>query len=140
MLEYIEKNNLPIQQFVISSSTSLDDIKNEILDNANVSICHISKIGKYKDKILHKEYQYLSIIPYNTSKSTAVNFLTNYLSIEKEDTIAIGDNLNDIEMIKNSGIGIALANAYDEVKAIADYTTKTAASEGGFAEALYKFI
>ena len=43
-------------------------------------------------------------------------------------------------MIKSSGIGIAVANAYNEVKDIADYTTHNSASDGGFAEALYKFL
>jgi len=43
-------------------------------------------------------------------------------------------------MIKNSGIGIALANAYTEVKNISDYITHNSVSEGGFAEALYKFL
>lgn len=140
VLDYIERNNLSIQQFVISSLNSLADIKEQILNNAKISISHVSKSGRYKDKILNKEYEYLSIIPYNTSKSTAVNFLSDYLSINKEDTIAIGDNLNDIDMIKDSGIGIAVANAYNEVKDIADYTTYNSASEGGFAEALYKFL
>ena len=140
ILDYIEKNNLPIQQFVISSLGSLDNIKNEITNNTKVSISQISKYGKYKDKILNKEYEYLSIIPSNTSKSNAVNFLTKYLEINQEDTIAIGDNLNDIDMIKSSGIGIAVANAYNEVKNIADYTTINSVSDGGFAEAIYKFI
>ena len=91
ILDYIEKNNLPIQQFVISSLSSLDYIKSEISNNTEVSISQISKYGKYKDKILNKEYEYLSIIPSNTSKSSAVNFLTKYLEINQEDTIAIGD-------------------------------------------------
>lgn len=140
ILDYIEKNNLPIQQFVISSLSSLDYIKSEISNNTEVSISQISKYGKYKDKILNKEYEYLSIIPSNTSKSSAVNFLTKYLEINQEDTIAIGDNLNDIDMLKNSGIGIAVANAYNEVKNIADYTTTNSVTDGGFAEAIYKFI
>ena len=140
ILDYIEKNNLPIQQFVISSLGSLDNIKSEITTNAKVSISQISKYGKYKDKILNKEYEYLSIIPSNTSKSSAVNFLTKYLEINQEDTIAIGDNLNDIDMLKSSGIGIAVANAYNEVKNIADYTTTNSVTDGGFAEAIYKFI
>ena len=43
-------------------------------------------------------------------------------------------------MIKNSGVGIAVADAYDEVKEIANYTTTNAAQNGGFAEAVYKYI
>lgn len=140
VLEYIEKNNLQIQQFVISSLNSLHTIKDEILNNTKLSISHISKLGKFKDKILNKEYEYISIMPSNTSKSNAINILTKYLSINTQDTIAIGDNINDIDMIKSSGIGIAVANAYNEVKDIADYITQNSASEGGFAEALYKFL
>lgn len=140
VLEYIEKNNLQIQQFVISSLNSLHTIKDEILNNTKLSISHISKLGKFKDKILNKEYEYISIMPSNTSKSNAINILTQYLSINTQDTIAIGDNINDIDMIKSSGIGIAVANAYNEVKDIADYITQNSASEGGFAEALYKFL
>ena len=79
-------------------------------------------------------------MPSNTSKSNAINILTKYLSINTQDTIAIGDNINDIDMIKSSGIGIAVANAYNEVKDIADYITQNSASEGGFAEALYKSL
>ena len=138
--EYIEKHNISIQQFVISGVYSLNDIENEILNSTKVSISHISKSGIYKDKILNKEYEYLSIVPFNTNKSSAINFLTEYLSINKNDTIAIGDNINDIDMIRDSGIGIAVANAYTEVKDIADYTTQSSVSEGGFAEALYKFL
>ncbi len=140
VLEYIEKNNLDIHQFIISSSSSLNDVKNEILKNIQVSVSQISKVGEYKDKILNKEYEYLSISPFNTNKSNAINFLSNYLSINKNDIMTIGDNLNDLDMIKNSGIGIAVANAYSELKNVAKYTTKNTASEGGFAEAVYKFI
>lgn len=140
VLEYIEKNNLPIHQFVISSSSSLAFIENEILGNAQVSISKISKFGQYKDRILNKEYEYLSIIPYNTNKSSAIKFLSNYLSIDNNDVMAIGDNLNDVDMVKNSGVGVAIANAYSELKDVAKYTTQNSVDDGGFAEAVYKFI
>lgn len=140
VLEYIEKNKLPIHQFVISSSSSLNFVENEILENAHVSISKISKIGQYKDRILNKEYEYLSIVPYNTNKSSAIKFLSNYLSIDNTDVMAIGDNLNDVDMVKSSGVGVAVANAYSELKNVAKYTTQNSASDGGFAEAVYRFI
>ncbi len=140
VIDYIEKNNLPIHQFVISSNTSLNSVKEEISKNVNVSVIKISKLGKYKDNILNKEYEYLSIAPSNTNKGSAIKFLTKYLSLDENDVMSIGDNLNDVDMLKNSGIGIAVANAYTELKDVAKYTTKNSASEGGFAEAVYKFI
>ena len=54
--------------------------------------------------------------------------------------MAIGDNLNDIGMIQNSGVGVAVANAYDAVKKVAKYTTTSSVDDGGFAEAVYKYI
>ncbi len=140
ILDYIQKNNLSIHQFIISGTESLKNIKTEILKEVNVSVVQISKLGEYRDCILNKEYEYLSIIPFNTNKSSALKFLSNYLSITENDVMAIGDNLNDIDMVKNSGIGVAVANAYSELKSVAKYTTKNNVSEGGFAEAVYKFI
>ena len=137
---HVEKNNLPIHQFIISSSSSLGFVENEILENAHVSISKISKFGQYRDRILNKEYEYLSIVPYNTNKSNAIKFLSNYLSIDNTDVMAIGDNLNDVDMVKSSGVGVAVANAYSELKDVAKYTTQNSASDGGFAEAVYRFI
>ena len=54
--------------------------------------------------------------------------------------MAIGDNLNDLEMVKSFGIGVAVANAYDEIKDVANYTTINSVENGGFAEAVYKFV
>lgn len=54
--------------------------------------------------------------------------------------MAIGDNLNDVDMVKSSGVGVAVANAYSELKDVAKYTTQNSASDGGFAEAVYRFI
>ena len=43
-------------------------------------------------------------------------------------------------MVKNSGIGVAVNDAYDELKAVANYITQKTATEGAFAEAIEKFI
>ena len=52
----------------------------------------------------------------------------------------IGDNLNDIDMIKHSGVGVAVANAYEELKQIATYTTTNSVENVGFAEAIQKYV
>ena len=51
-----------------------------------------------------------------------------------------GDNLNDIDMLESSGIGAAIGSSSDEVKNVASYVTLNSAENGGFAEAIYKFI
>lgn len=54
--------------------------------------------------------------------------------------MAIGDNVNDIDMLKASGIGVTLSDSHDEIKKIATYTTTSSVENSGFAEAVYKFV
>ena len=49
--------------------------------------------------------------------------MAELLGIEKSRTIAVGDYNNDISMIKAAGAGVAVANAIDEAKSVADYIT-----------------
>ena len=140
VLDYIQKNNLEINQLVLSASRIPIEFKSQIKTLLPVSIEHISKTGEYKDKVINKEYEYLSIIPGNTNKDTAIKFLEKYLNVSSDEIMAIGDNLNDLDMVKNSGIGVAVSNAYNELKDVAKYVTNSDAQNGGFAEAVYKFI
>ena len=138
--QYLKSNKPEICKLIISSEKDLSNIKNDILNSENVNITTIKKYGKYKDKIINKEYEYLDISPDGISKDTALKFLENYLNLKNEEVMAVGDNLNDLDMVKNSGFGVAVANAYDELKQVAKYTTKNSVENGGFAEAVYKFI
>ncbi|MDO5555195.1 MAG: Cof-type HAD-IIB family hydrolase [Clostridia bacterium] len=140
LYQYLQFNNPEVSKLIISSDNNLSNIKNEILDKQNLSITTIKKRGEYKDKVINKEYEYLDITPKNINKSTALNILRNYLNVDNNEIMAVGDNLNDLDMVKNSGIGVAVANAYDELKQVAKYTTVNSVDNGGFAEAVYKFI
>lgn len=57
----------------------------------------------------------------NAVKWNAVKAVAAYYSMGTKHLIAFGDDINDLEMIKNCGIGIAVDNAVDDVKAVADY-------------------
>lgn len=138
--EYVERENPEILKLVISAEKDLANLKREFDKNKNLRVNLIKKVDKYRDEIIGKEYEYLDIMPAGINKEQALEVLENYLKIDKSEVLAIGDNLNDLEMIKDSGVGIAVANAYDEVKEVANYTTTTTAQNGGFAEAVYKFI
>ena len=138
--EHVERENPEILKLVISAEKDLASLKKEFAKNKNLQVNLIRKVDKYRDEIIGKEYEYLDIMPAGINKEQALEVLENYLKIDKSEVLAIGDNLNDLEMIKDSGVGIAVANAYDEVKEVANYTTTTTAQNGGFAEAVYKFI
>lgn len=140
IVPYLENSDISVCKLVISSPVDLSEIKNTIESKMNVSVTKINKTGVYKDIVINKEYYYLDISPKDITKNAALDFLGSYLHINKDEIMAIGDNLNDLDMVKNSGIGVAVANAYDELKDVAKYTTINPVEKGGFAEAIYKYI
>lgn len=74
-----------------------------------------------------------------TSKWEALQYLIKYLGLKDEEVMTIGDSGNDYEMIKKAGLGVAMGNAFDEVKDVAAYVTDSDEKDG-FAKAVYKFI
>ena len=72
-------------------------------------------------------------------KSTGVEFLANMWGIKKEEILTIGDQNNDIELLKAGGIKVAMGNASEELKEYADYVTDTVENDG-FVKAIEKFV
>jgi Cof subfamily protein (haloacid dehalogenase superfamily) len=72
------------------------------------------------------------------SKRAAVEFLQNYWGLEKDEILTIGDQNNDIALLQAGGIKVAMGNATEELKAIADYITDSV-YEDGFVKAMEKF-
>lgn len=77
--------------------------------------------GKYT--FVQSSPWYYELLPPNTSKGEGLLKLADLLRIEHNKTVAVGDNENDVMMIKMAGMGIAVENAVDEVKKIAKYIT-----------------
>lgn len=138
--EYIEEEDPDIFSLILTSDGSLADLEEIINKHLTVSTSLINKKGVYRDNIINREYEYLNIAPNNINKNQALEFLSRYLMIPQSEMLAIGDNVNDLEMIKNCGIGIAVGEAYDELKEASDYITTKTVTEGAFAEAINKFI
>ena len=83
-------------------------------------------------------YHYTEISAENINKWTAIENLRNILNIGIDEIMAIGDNVNDLKMIEEAGIGVVMDNAWDDIKEKADYITKTN-EEDGVAYAIEKF-
>ncbi len=71
----------------------------------------------------------------NAHKGAAVGALADYLGIDISQTMAFGDGLNDLTMVRDAGVGVAMENACPEVKAVADYIT-VSCEKSGVAKAL----
>lgn len=78
---------------------------------------------------------FADIVPSGSSKAVGIDHIIRRYGINIEETIAFGDGGNDIAMLKHVGIGIAMGNASEEVKASADYVT-TSVDEDGVRHAL----
>ena len=74
------------------------------------------------------------------SKGNAIHQLAALCGVEVSDTIACGDEENDLSMIEQAGVGVAMKNATDIVKRAADYVTLHTNDEDGISEVIEKFI
>ena len=82
---------------------------------------------------------YLELSPKGINKHTALMHICHYLGVSLSESIAIGDNHNDIDMVRHAGIGIAVQNAVPELKAVAKHHTSSHL-EDGVALAVQRFF
>lgn len=81
---------------------------------------------------------FLELMPSSVTKGTAIDDLCSFYSIDKAEIMAIGDDYNDIPMLKKAGIAIAMGNAYSPVKEVATAITEDN-NKDGVAKAIEKF-
>ena len=72
----------------------------------------------------------IDIIPKNGGKSAGIQRFLEEQGLERGEIMAFGDGENDVEMLRFAGIGVAMGNASDPVKAAADYVTDTVDNDG----------
>lgn len=100
----------------------------------------IQNLG-YDDVLIHDELWegYIFVQPHRNSKAYALEFLCNMYDYSMDEVIAIGDEHNDLSMIKSAGMGIAMGNAIQSVKDVANHITLSN-NEDGVAKAIEKFF
>lgn len=138
------------KDFIVSSGSKL---KKE-LEKHNGSILKVSIMEEnneiYKKvrqsfeetglfQVEKSDVNYLDVNIKGINKSKGVKELARYLNIDLSEVICIGDNENDIDMIKDCGLGIAMANACKELIEISDAVT-VSNDECGVAKAIYDYI
>lgn len=74
----------------------------------------------------------------NADKGKGLRAMARFLGLDISQTMAFGDGGNDISIIREAGIGVAMGNAGDEVKAVADYVTSSV-DENGIRNALLHY-
>lgn len=132
---FLEEKNVSNNEDFDVNFIMNDDIEN-IINNHRVNKILIIERNEEKyqelskrvlqyDKVAHTQSfgSYLDIGPLNNSKGKAVEILCKKLGYKLEEVIAFGDQINDISMISIVGFGVAMANARDQVKKIADFVS-----------------
>lgn len=148
--DYIYKSDLTIAtnkvddivsncQNISHMSLSFKDYKkvNEIYQNLSNEFKNLNIIIM-QDSFSEKKW--IEILPFECSKYNAIKKLADYLKIANEEIICFGDGLNDLEMSKKCGIGIALKNALPEVKENAKDVTAYDNDNDGVIKYLQKLI
>lgn len=106
------------------------------------------KLKLYQNTILKELYDvnyftsqptFLEFVSYGISKANAMEALGKYYNISNDEMIAVGDGCNDLQMIQYAALGVAMANAEQEVIDNANYVT-TSNNEDGVAKVIDKFI
>ncbi|WP_459478882.1 Cof-type HAD-IIB family hydrolase [Clostridium saccharoperbutylacetonicum] len=113
--------------FLEPKEISFEQIKEEFKNEFEVIHCTVPAFGEDSGELGVPEVH----------KATAIEVLLKHLSIDVKDTIAFGDGLNDIEMFEFCELGIAMGNAKEGLKEIADEITDTH-DEGGIYNSLKK--
>jgi Cof subfamily protein (haloacid dehalogenase superfamily) len=111
----------------------LPEIDAEKIIIGNISIEEIKEIRKYIDNDLYLEIndgRFGFIMNKKASKWNGIKKLSKHYKIGIKNIISFGDDLNDLEMIKNCGVGVAMENGIEEVKETAAYICKNNDADG----------
>ncbi len=128
MSDFLSKNSLTCQKFACLVSPQ---------ERRELYLKLVSKFGDKYD-VTCSASVLVEISPYGDDKGAALKFISDYYKVPLSRTVAAGDNLNDLSMIKAAGVGVAVGNAVDELKAAADFVSVTN-NEGAIAQIIEKY-
>lgn len=73
---------------------------------------------------------FADIVPEGSDKSVGIDKMLDYFDIDLSESMAFGDGENDMGMLRHVAVGVAMGNASDEVKAVADHVTTDVTADG----------
>jgi hypothetical protein len=117
----------PMKILVIGERPALEAVVRDI-DELPYPVNHV-----------YSEAIYLEILPPGVNKGTALRAMAERLQIAPEEIIAAGDNLNDLAMIRYAGLGVAMANAPEGLRARAQFVAPSN-DEHGLQQVIERFI
>ncbi|MGN0437751.1 MAG: Cof-type HAD-IIB family hydrolase [Lachnospiraceae bacterium] len=137
-------NHMQLKQ-VNNFPSYVDFDVNKCLFTASVDVApslekELAAMYEGKLSIYRSEPFFIEAMPLGVDKAASLDRLFSILHIDKKDTIACGDGFNDMSMIQYAGIGVAMANAQETVKEVADVITKCSNDQDGLLEIVDKYL
>lgn len=138
-----EINDIEVK--VIDMNTIKEDdviIKIMMIDEPEILGPAFDKLPKEifeKYTVVRSTPYFLEFLNKEANKGVGVELLANHLGVKQDEIITMGDAGNDKHMIEYAGLGVAMGNAFDEIKEIANYITDTNENDG-VAKTIEKFI
>jgi Cof subfamily protein (haloacid dehalogenase superfamily) len=124
---------------LIEWNENLVKVSMNFINNAEYEKCR-KIFSAWPDlSVSSSEARNIEIMRSGVSKGEALSFVSRHSGIPIERIMAIGDNLNDVEMIQRAGLGVAMGNAIPELKEKADWVTSTN-DDDGLALAIEKML
>lgn len=133
---YFEKGDEEVyhimRDYMHYDCTMIEDLLELKIPSIKYTIYHPSDAesaiqGKFKEK-WKKTHQlvcagdnYMDVMDIQANKGSGLEKIQQYLGIDKEETMAFGDNVNDIEMLQNAGLSYVVSDAREDVKKVAKY-------------------
>ncbi len=90
-------------------------------------------------RVFRSHARFIEVVPQNVDKGRGLAWLARHLNVEQAETMAVGDQENDVAMVAWGGVGVAMGNAVPAVQAVADWIAPPL-SEHGAAVALERFV
>ena len=112
----------------LGAGLTLDEIRAELGDAFDVVPSSVAVFGTTSGELSQR----------GVHKAAGIEVVIAHLDIPRADTMALGDGYNDLEMLAHVGLGIAMGNAPEEVRAVADAVTGTP-DEDGVRDALSRY-
>ena len=115
----------------------------EELFTRDIEVCALSFAGDVRTdgRVLEEHFKTLMLLPFSTNtgadiveegctKADGMRRVCDYYGVPYSKTYAFGDSMNDVHILKEAGIGVAMGNAEAEVRAAADYVTTDIDDDG----------
>lgn len=126
-------------QMMVRKRAMKEKIDKSDYENKEVYMVNLN-VNRINEKVYREKFndfhftraneETMDVVNQGVTKGKAIEKLADHLKLDREDTMAFGDGLNDLEMIKYAGKGIAMENGFDELKKNADYVTDSVSDDG----------